>query len=57
MEAAELLIESKLTDNKDAVLGDSFAARMATKIVDNLQIEITDVHIRYEDNITDPKVK
>ena len=45
----------ELEDKKDG--GDSFAVRLATKIVDNLQIEITDVHIRYEDDVTDPKVK
>lgn len=27
-----------------------------TKIVDNIQITIKDVHMRYEDEVTDPKV-
>ncbi len=29
--------------------------RLAARIVDNLQVEIKDIHIRYEDD-TDPKV-
>lgn len=30
--------------------------KMATRIIDNLQIHITNIHIRYEDNKTDPNV-
>lgn len=30
--------------------------KLVTKVVDNLQLEITNVHIRIEDNITDPEV-
>jgi hypothetical protein len=37
--------------------GDSFTTRLTTKVLDNLQIEFTDVHIRYEDDVTNPKVR
>jgi vacuolar protein sorting-associated protein 13A/C len=33
---------------------DTFTMRLITRIVDNLQIEITDVHVRYEDDVTNP---
>ena len=32
--------------------GDSFAARLVTKIVDNLQLNITNIHIIFEDRVT-----
>jgi len=32
--------------------GDSFAQRLATKVVDNLQIQIKNVHVRFEDFTT-----
>ncbi|XP_048376852.1 intermembrane lipid transfer protein VPS13C isoform X2 [Stegostoma tigrinum] len=33
---------------------DSFAEKLATQIIKNLQIKITSIHVRYEDAITDP---
>eukprot|EP00741_Cyanophora_paradoxa_P004884 tig00000849_g4739.t1 len=32
-----------------------FAARIATRIVDNLQVRIENVHVRFEDPLTDPE--
>lgn len=31
-------------------------SRLMEKIVDNLQIELKNVHVRYEDSTTDPEV-
>jgi hypothetical protein len=36
--------------------GSSFAQRLVTKIVDNLQVEINKVHIRFEDFTTNKEV-
>ncbi|XP_078536950.1 intermembrane lipid transfer protein VPS13C isoform X2 [Lissotriton helveticus] len=33
---------------------DTFLEKLATQIVKNLQVKITDIHVRYEDDITDP---
>jgi vacuolar protein sorting-associated protein 13A/C len=50
---AELLKQAKSDTPSDS---DTFASRLVTKIIDNVQVEISDVHIRYEDDITNPKV-
>lgn len=34
---------------------DSFAEKMAAQIIKNLQIEIRNIHVRYEDAYTSPK--
>nr|XP_015199111.1 PREDICTED: vacuolar protein sorting-associated protein 13C isoform X5 [Lepisosteus oculatus] len=33
---------------------DTFAEKLATQIIKNLQVKITSIHIRYEDDISDP---
>lgn len=37
-----------------AAAENTFYAKLVTKIIDNLQITIDDVHIRYEDDMSDP---
>jgi len=34
----------------------SFAERLITKIIDNLQFSVKNIHVRFEDSITNPKV-
>ena len=34
---------------------DSFAEKMATNVIKNLQVTVSDIHIRYEDRYTNPK--
>ncbi len=34
---------------------DSFAEKMATQVIKNLQINVSNIHIRYEDHFTNPK--
>ncbi|WFD42049.1 Vacuolar protein sorting-associated protein 13 [Malassezia psittaci] len=55
---AELLSQG-LTDKKDdeeaAKQNESFISSLVTKIVDNLQITVRNIHIRYQDNISNPE--
>ncbi|XP_074090395.1 intermembrane lipid transfer protein VPS13C isoform X2 [Macrotis lagotis] len=34
---------------------DTFLEKLATQVIKNVQVKITDIHIKYEDDITDPK--
>ncbi|KAM3877457.1 intermembrane lipid transfer protein VPS13C [Diretmus argenteus] len=34
---------------------DSFAEKLATQVIKNLQVKITSIHIRYEDDLSDPQ--
>ena len=42
------------TDKPKDEKADSFAEKLATNVIKNLQIEISDIHIRYEDHFTNP---
>ncbi|CAG8475084.1 9038_t:CDS:10, partial [Acaulospora morrowiae] len=49
---AELLQSS--SSEEDDQKNQSFVNQLVTKIVDNLQISINNIHIRYEDKLSDP---
>ncbi|XP_074183747.1 intermembrane lipid transfer protein VPS13C [Rhinolophus sinicus] len=34
---------------------DTFFEKLATQVIKNVQVKITDIHIKYEDDVTDPK--
>ncbi|XP_035272648.1 vacuolar protein sorting-associated protein 13C isoform X5 [Anguilla anguilla] len=34
---------------------DTFAEKMATQVIKNLQVKITSIHVRYEDDVSDPQ--
>ncbi|XP_063099462.1 intermembrane lipid transfer protein VPS13C isoform X5 [Cavia porcellus] len=34
---------------------DTFLEKLATQIIKNVQVKITDIHIKYEDDVTDPE--
>lgn len=34
---------------------DTFTEKLVTQIIKNLQVTIKDIHLRYEDNFSDPK--
>ncbi|XP_072517256.1 intermembrane lipid transfer protein VPS13C isoform X4 [Salminus brasiliensis] len=34
---------------------DTFAEKLATQVIKNLQVKVTSIHIRYEDDVSDPK--
>jgi hypothetical protein len=35
----------------------TFLNQLITKVVDNLQVSINNIHVRYEDKLSDPKVR
>jgi len=39
---------------KDAEEKDSFAEKLFTNVVKNLELTISNIHVRYEDNVTNP---
>jgi vacuolar protein sorting-associated protein 13A/C len=41
-------------DNQKNNENEGFISQLTTKIVDNLQFTMRNIHIRYEDNISDP---
>ncbi|GLH03016.1 Vacuolar protein sorting-associated protein 13 [Gryllus bimaculatus] len=43
----------KEADKADS--SDTFVEKLATQIIKNIQIKIQDIHIRYEDSVTNPK--
>ncbi|CAG8543869.1 1688_t:CDS:10, partial [Acaulospora colombiana] len=51
---AELLQTSTPLTEEDNQKNQSFINQLVTKIVDNLQISINNIHIRYEDKLSDP---
>jgi len=51
---AELLNTQNPDSPEDDQKNQSFVNQLVTKIVDNLQISINNIHIRYEDKLSDP---
>lgn len=47
--------QAEKDDTKDEKKQDTFTEKLVTQIVKNLQVRITDIHIRYEDNFSNPK--
>ena len=41
-------------DKPDDPASDSFAEKLATNVIKNLQVQVKDIHIRYEDEFTNP---
>ncbi|KAI8057703.1 hypothetical protein BDF22DRAFT_772292 [Syncephalis plumigaleata] len=55
LETAEMLQPKASTQSQEeSMKSDSFTTQLVTKIVDNLQISISNIHIRYEDNVSHP---
>ena len=44
-----------LADKPKEKKKDSFAEKFATQVIKNLQIEIRNIHVRYEDRYTNPR--
>nr|XP_026496694.1 vacuolar protein sorting-associated protein 13 isoform X1 [Vanessa tameamea] len=44
--------EAEKDENK---LDETFVEKLVTQIIKNVQLKITDIHVRYEDSITNPK--
>uniref|UniRef100_A0A4W4GIM2 Vacuolar protein sorting 13 homolog C n=1 Tax=Electrophorus electricus TaxID=8005 RepID=A0A4W4GIM2_ELEEL len=49
-EALQLAAQKPQEDKKD-----TFAEKLATQVIKNLQVKITSIHVRYEDDISDPE--
>ncbi|KAJ2809144.1 Vacuolar protein sorting-associated protein 13 [Coemansia guatemalensis] len=61
LENDDLMRQQQLLKNRSPTSADeekkqaSFTEQLVTKIVDNLQIVIKNIHVRYEDNISNPE--
>uniref|UniRef100_A0A8C9SIT0 Vacuolar protein sorting 13 homolog C n=1 Tax=Scleropages formosus TaxID=113540 RepID=A0A8C9SIT0_SCLFO len=47
--------KSKRHEHKQDEKKDTFAEKLATQVIKNLQVKITSIHIRYEDDLSDPE--
>lgn len=48
------LLQSRTNITEDPTQNQGFIQALATKIVNNLQVTVTNIHIRYEDNLSCP---
>jgi vacuolar protein sorting-associated protein 13A/C len=46
--------ENEATTAQEDAKNNSFMSQLVTKIIDNVQVSIKNVHIRYEDNVSNP---
>nr|XP_051678303.1 intermembrane lipid transfer protein VPS13C isoform X2 [Oryctolagus cuniculus] len=51
----EALQKAAEKDKPKEAKKDTFFEKLATQIIKNVQVKITDIHIKYEDDVTDPK--
>jgi vacuolar protein sorting-associated protein 13A/C len=57
LETAEMLqLKATSKSQEESMKSASFTTQLVTKIVDNLQIDISNIHIRYEDDVSHPGV-
>ncbi|KAJ2693975.1 Vacuolar protein sorting-associated protein 13 [Coemansia sp. IMI 209128] len=49
------LLKTQVVDGEDAKKQASFTEQLIAKIVDNLQIVIKNIHVRYEDGVSNPE--
>ena len=55
METAELFRNSASVSKENGAENDSFMTALVTKIIDNLQVVIKNIHVRFEDNKSNPQ--
>ncbi|XP_053604237.1 intermembrane lipid transfer protein Vps13 isoform X1 [Plodia interpunctella] len=53
-ELARVEAAKKMEKEKDK-LDETFVEKLVTQIIKNVQLKITDIHIRYEDSVTNPR--
>ncbi|XP_006899704.1 PREDICTED: vacuolar protein sorting-associated protein 13C isoform X1 [Elephantulus edwardii] len=51
----EALQKAAEKDKPKEAKKDTFFEKLATQVIKNVQVKITDIHIKYEDDVTDPK--
>ncbi|XP_026322169.1 vacuolar protein sorting-associated protein 13 [Hyposmocoma kahamanoa] len=54
-ELARVEEAKKKEKEKELKLDETFVEKLVTQIIKNVQLKITDIHIRYEDSVTNPK--
>eukprot|EP01031_Cornospumella_fuschlensis_P041470 gene41470-50607_t len=54
-DAVLLALRNQGTKNESAAQKTSYVQQLVTRILDNLEVKITNLHIRYEDSYADPK--
>ncbi|CAH2233181.1 jg13113 [Pararge aegeria aegeria] len=54
-ELARVEEAKKKEAEKDDKLDETFVEKLVTQIIKNVQLKISDIHVRYEDSITNPK--
>uniref|UniRef100_A0A3B3CIT6 Vacuolar protein sorting 13 homolog C n=1 Tax=Oryzias melastigma TaxID=30732 RepID=A0A3B3CIT6_ORYME len=50
-----LLLFLVVSDNPKAEKKDTFVEKLATQVIKNLQVKISSIHLRYEDDLSDPQ--
>ncbi|MEJ1285501.1 vacuolar protein sorting 13A [Cricetulus griseus] len=51
----EALKKAAEKDKPKEAKKDTFLEKLATQVIKNVQVKITDIHIKYEDDVTDPE--
>ncbi|KAH0512058.1 Vacuolar protein sorting-associated protein 13C [Microtus ochrogaster] len=51
----EALQKAAEKDKPKEAKKDTFLEKLATQVIKNVQVKITDIHIKYEDDVTDPE--
>ncbi|XP_040476495.1 vacuolar protein sorting-associated protein 13C [Ursus maritimus] len=51
----EALQKAAEKDKPKEAKKDTFLEKLATQVIKNVQVKITDIHIKYEDDVTDPQ--
>ncbi|XP_062947628.1 intermembrane lipid transfer protein VPS13C isoform X2 [Cynocephalus volans] len=51
----EALQKAAEKDKPKEAKKDTFLEKLATQVIKNVQVKITDIHIKYEDDVTDPR--
>ncbi|KAI9292119.1 vacuolar protein sorting-associated protein vps13 [Neoconidiobolus thromboides FSU 785] len=54
LETSELMLFKNNTSQEEDAKQSSFTTQLVTKILDNLQVSIENIHLRYEDSISNP---
>lgn len=52
LENSELMVDPTEHDASEGAKNETFANQLMTKILNNLQFSITNIHIRYEDDVS-----
>lgn len=51
-EIGDISLSLFATDNSTLEQQDTFVEKLVTQIIKNLQVQISNIHVRYEDNVS-----